>query len=108
MALIKITTNQPLSTIYDVTIPIAVSGTSATKFDLTIDVAGTPSTVEVEVAGGGFGTTGALAAAARIEFTKAVEAGVADPYAIPNVESIIASDDAYLAADEVVAIVGLA
>ncbi len=107
MALIKITTNEPLSTIYDVTVPITVAGVDATKFDLTIDVAGVPGTVEVEVASGGFGTTGALAAAARVEFTAAVEAGVADPYAIPNVESIIASDDAYLAADEVVAIVGL-
>jgi len=103
MALIKITTNEPLATIYDVTVPITVAGVSATAFDLTIDT----GTVEVEVAGGGFGTTGALAAAARVEFTAAVEAAVADPYAIPNVESIIASDDAYLHADTVVAIVGL-
>jgi hypothetical protein len=107
MALIKITTNQPLATIYDVTVPITVAGVSATAFDLTIDVAGVPGTVEVEVASGGFGTTGALAAAARVEFTAAVEAAVADPYAVPNVESIIAIDDAYLHADTVVAIVGL-
>jgi len=107
MALIKITTNEPLSTIYDVTVPITVAGVDATKFDLTIDVAGVASTVEVEVASGGFGTTGALAAAARIEFTAAVEAGVADPYAVPNVESIIATSDVYMHADTVVAIVGL-
>jgi len=105
MALMKISTTVPSSLIFDFAIPIVVAGASATQFTIAKDGGGVGT---VDVAAGGFGTTGALAAAARIELGKAVERGVADPYVIPNVASIIASDDAYLAPDDVVLITAVA
>ncbi len=105
MALMKITSTAPLSQIYDITVPLTVAGASATQFTVAEESGGV---VTIDVQSGVFGTTGALAAAARVQFTEGIEEGVADPYAIPDVKSITSETDAYLVADEVALITSYA
>jgi len=82
MALIKVISEDLAENIYDVNVPVVVSGVSTTgvSYDINV-VTGMPATLDITIPEGDVTMTGA----AYIQnMNELIEAGVADPYAIPT------------------------